>query len=217
MPKKEIPFWVVNDVETSGPRVVMHSLLSWGACTVEDRPMTMQQRLDEKRIFYAEFKPTTREFVRANMSVGCAGMHCLRPFAGDPRYDPKSEAFDPRLVLEVLDREGETPAQVMSRFQAWLKVIQPRDSTLVGVFDTVLFDAPFLQLMFTQAGVPCPYGHTGFDLKSAYRGYARNLRGQLKELDVPDERATAHCALDDAAHLAEIARQLFFNRIGIRH
>lgn len=67
--------WVSVDVETSGPSPTLHSILSIGACLVDD----------PDREFYVELKPTTDTFVASAMKVSGLDHAQLKESGVDPR------------------------------------------------------------------------------------------------------------------------------------
>ncbi|MBI4435674.1 hypothetical protein HY630_03310 [Candidatus Uhrbacteria bacterium] len=205
--------YIVNDIETAGHRVGGHAVLSWGACVVTREALTPAERRERGLTFYVELKPISREIELEAIRVGCVGLHCLRLYKGDPRYDPSSTSFDPRLVFDALERDGLWISEAVERFLSWLERVR-EGKKVVGVFDTVLFDPAFIQLLFMHGSIASPYGHHGMDLDALHKGFARNMGAKLRDLGVPDTRETAHCADDDAMYLADIARVLIYERIG---
>ncbi len=77
-----------------------------------------------------------------------------------------------------------------------------------------MFIANLFQDYCYKTGEANPYGWSGIDLDSLYRGYAREMGANLKDLGLTDDRETAHCALDDAMYLADMASELIYRRIG---
>ena len=53
----------------------------------------------------------------------------------------------------------------------------------------------------------------GLDLDSIYRGYAQRSDANLKELGVPDQREYPHRADEDAIYLAQVGRELLFEKM----
>ena len=84
--------YVSTDVEASGTHPGRYSMLSIGACLVENPGVT----------FYREIKPISRRYQTAAMRVGCLGLSNLRRYADRPAFNPKWKRFDPKQVLEAL-------------------------------------------------------------------------------------------------------------------
>jgi len=204
--------FIVNDVECSGQIIGVHGVLSWGACVVTPDSLTRNERIERGLTFYAEFQPLTKHYSIDAMRVGSVGLRCIGAFKGLSAYDVASEEFNPERVLEALRDFGESVYAGTRRFKDWLKSVAGTDE-VVGVTDTVFFDAGFINYLFGFVGEHSPYGHKGIDLDSLCRGYARNMNCGLRWLSVPDARETPHCALDDAMHLANIASRLIYREI----
>lgn len=81
--------WVSVDVETSGPSPSLHSMLSIGACLVDD----------PEQGFYIELTPTTDLFVESAMSVSGLSHAELTTTGVDPRE--AMERFEQWLVAAV--------------------------------------------------------------------------------------------------------------------
>ncbi len=206
--------YIANDVETSGSTPGINSVLSWGACVITQQKLSPRERMDRGLTFYVEFKPLTYDYEIEAMRVGCIGLRCIADLrVGDKRYDTASQYFEPRLVLETLANCGETVQEGVQRFMEWVRTLNNKNTKIVPVVDTVFFDSCFIQHLFGVAGEQSPYGWSGIDLDSLYRGYLRDMSGDLCELGLIDSRAIAHCAIDDAIFLADMAGELIFHRI----
>ena len=94
------------DVEASGNTPGKYSMLSLGACLVDDLNNT----------FYRELKPISNNFNEDAMRIGCLGLHCLEPWKYLKVFNPEHHNFDPRRALEVLMDEGEEPEKVMKEY-----------------------------------------------------------------------------------------------------
>lgn len=75
--------WVSVDVETSGPSPSLHSILSIGACLLDD----------PDKEFYVELKPTTDAFVESAMRV-----------SGLSHADLTASGVDPREAMERFEQ-----------------------------------------------------------------------------------------------------------------
>lgn len=207
--------YIANDIECSGGVVGTHSVLSWGACVVTSQEeMSHDEYVKNGMTFYTEFQPLTHNYEIEAMRVGCVGLRCLTDMDSNPRHNPISKQFDPESVLQVLSNCGETVQNGVNRFVDWVNAIRKEDTKIVPVVDTVFYDSGFIQHIFGIAERSSPYGWSGLDLDSLYRGYSRDMSGNLRELGIIDNRRTKHNALDDAMFLADMARELIFKRIG---
>lgn len=208
--KNQATIYIANDVECSGGRLGVDSVLSIGACVVTPTSLWERDYIERGFTFYREVKPQSRSFNIDAMRVGCRGLDCLAPYRGDPGYDPESADFHPTLVLDVLERVGSPPAEVARDLVAWLKRVS-EGRKIEGVVDTAFFDGGFLRVLVDKFCDSSPYGWKGTDLASMYKGFARDAHAKLEELGVPDNRATPHRALDDAIFLAQTASKLIYN------
>lgn len=204
--------YIVHDIECSGNRVGIHSVLSWGACVVTPDFRSTDNLIENGLTFYTELRPQFDQFETDAMKVGSAGLHCLRD-QKDLKYDVSSIEFQPNAVIELLREHGEELESALERFRIWLESLKKDDQEIIHVVDTVFFDSVFLQYLFSLVDMQSPFGWKGMDLASLYLGYSGNMGGNLRELGIADDREVAHCALDDAIFLSKIARELIFNRI----
>lgn len=182
--------YISVDVETSGPTPGKYSMLSIGACVIAE----------EKR-FYCELKPISRNYLLEAMRISSKGLHCLKEY-NSPEYDPAQEtAFNPKLVLNVLQGAGTEPAKVMKDFNDWIA-----DSTAgfqpTLVANPVLFDGMFISWYFDNFLGHNPFGYGGWDIGSLYRGVTGNLKGSIKDLNLRSADGLNHNALDDALQQA---------------
>ena len=173
------------DIEATGRSPGKHSMLSIGACVVGD----------EDRAFYREIKPISNNFTLEAMRVGCLGLKCLEKFRGNPEYDPKSGQFRPDLVLRVLESEGEFPAAAMSQYSEWV-LENSRGKKPVEVSKPSKFDGGYTEWYFDNyyAGNN-PFGHSGIDMGSLYKGIMRDLGA---DCDTLISGPLEHNALRDA-------------------
>ena len=215
MDKKDLTY-VALDVETAGSRLGYHPTLSIGASLITRQPMLFAEREKNGLIFYAELNPKIywRYEIEA-MRVGCSQLICLESVKKrNRRFDPASESFDCRDTLELMTHACEDTSLALERFRVWLEKVSSCKK-IEGVTDTVFFDAGRIGLCFGEDSERLmPFGWTGLDLDSAYRGYTRNPDANLRELGVPDDRQKPHRADHDAVLLAEIARVFLFEKMG---
>ena len=209
MAEKE-KLYIANDIEMAGPRVGVHSLLSWGACVVTEEKFSKEELLKQGLAYYDEIQPITWEYNEDAMRVGCLGLRCLDECQALPAYNPRSEHFEPRLVLELLHRKGTHPMIATLDFQKWIAHVG-RGCEIVPVVDTVFFDSAHILYYFSQFSSHNPYGHAGIDMDSFFRGYRKNMSATLGGATQHIDRGVHHNALDDAIFLATISREIIYN------
>lgn len=207
--------YVVNDVEAAGNLLGVHPTLSLGACVVVRDPLSYEEYLQGGLVFYAEIQPSSLKFNLEAMRVGCSHLECLEDIRKtDPRYDPTNREFRADLVLKRMQEVCEDPASALNRFWNWAEKIG-EEKSLEGVTDTVFFDSGHINLCFgVYTERLSPFGWTGLDLDSLYRGYTKRAGANLRELNVPDTRQKPHRADHDAVFLAQIARVLLYEKLG---
>jgi len=128
-----------------------------------------------------------------------------------------SSEFDPTLLLNTMRNYCEHPVVAVNKFHVWVEEIKKnfKDEKVIGITDTVFFDGGRVDLLLSQYSQrPSPFGHKGLDLGSIYRGYTKRSDAKLKELGVSDQRTKPHRADHDAVYLAQIGRELLFNKMG---
>lgn len=212
--------YIANDVEAAGTKLGYHSTLSIGSAVVPCQPIGFREYWEKGLVFYAELKPDSMKYDIEAMRVGCSQLECLEEVRlRNPSFDTESQYFAPDLVLELMLRKCEHPVSAMKRFHAWIeKVRETSDTKVVGITDTVFFDGGRFDLLFSKySKKKSPYGWSGLDLDSVYRGYRGDLRASLKSLGVLDERTKPHKADQDAVDLAQKSRVLLFEKLsGLR-
>lgn len=87
--------YISFDIEASGRTPGRYSMLSLGACLVDDTSVR----------FYKELKPISSEYIEGAMRVGSLGLKCLEPYKEDPTCNPLHADFVPKRVLEILSIE----------------------------------------------------------------------------------------------------------------
>lgn len=206
--------YIANDIECAGSMLGVHSALSWGACIVTAEEISRDEKIRRGLTFYVEFKPQSNYYELEAMRVGCVGLRCIENMLNDSRYDTTSQQFEPQLVLNALAESGETVQTGVERFMKWLNTLTDENTKIIPVINTAFFDSCFIKYLFGIAKIQSPYGWSGIDLDSLYKGYTKNIDNKLNELGIVDNRQIAHCALDDSILIADIARELIFCRIG---
>ncbi len=211
---KEEVIYIANDVEASGPRLGVDNVLSLGACVMSRERLTHQEYVERGLVFYSEIRPTNLNgFIPESMRVGCLHLDCLEALRVNyKKYDPTYISFDPRLVLIHMQRVCESAQEVAKNFRAWVRRVA-KGRKVVGVTDTVFFDGGFINLLLASLDSPSPYGWTGLDLDSVYRGYAGRADASLSELGVVDRRIKPHRSDHDAVYLAQTGQVLLFEKM----
>lgn len=176
MPKKYISI----DVETTGSVAPLYSMISLGACVIGEYDKT----------FYAELRPLDLSFEEEACKVSLKRIECLRDFVC-PADKKEDWIF---LSLMHINNHAKSPLQVMEEFSNWLKSVTGKDDELVEVSMPIKFDGGFTNYYFHRFLKQNPFGHSGLDIQSFYRGRMNNLGAKLKEF-MPD---LPHHALEDA-------------------
>jgi len=207
--------YIANDVEAAGKRLGFHPTLSLGACLVTREKLDYADYQERGLIFYAEIKPHSMECEIDAMRVGCLHLECLEEVRqSDSRYDPTSQNFNPKLVLERMRSVCEDPRMAMERFREWVRRVTG-GKWVQGVIDTAFFDSGHVNLCFgTNTDNGSPFGWGGIELNSLHRGYTGRKNAKLKQLGVPDTREKPHRADHDAVLLAQVARVLLYEKLG---
>ena len=206
---------IANDVEGAGSRLGFHPTLSFGSCVVTREPLTFKEANERGLLFYTEIRPSSLTFEIEAMLVSCLHLKCLEGIRGkDSRYDPIHKDFNPLLVLKLMRERCEDPVVAMERFRTWVETVSNGEE-VEGLTDTVFYDGGHINLCFgLNSAKPSPFGWTGLDLDSLYRGYEKRADAKLRELGVPDNRTKPHRADHDAVLLAEMARVLLYEKMG---
>lgn len=166
------------DVETAGSSPATYSMLSLGACLVDD-PV--------ESTFYVEVKPEKPAFTAEALEVT-------------------------HLSLDVLEVMGETPADAMAAFAAWIEETVPAGHRPVFVGFNAAFDWMFVSDYFERHLGLNPFGHSALDIKAFAMG---RLGGSWAETSMDvlgarylSGRPLSHHALSDAQDQAELFRAL---------
>ena len=209
MAEKE-KLYIANDIEMAATREGVHRLCFRGARVVTEEKFSKEELLKQGLVYYDEIQPITWEYNEDAMRVGCLGLRCLDECQALPAYNPRSEHFEPRLVLDLLHHKGTHPMIATLDFQKWIAHVG-RGREIVPVVDTVFFDSAHILYYFSQFSSHNPYGHAGIDMDSFFRGYRKNMSATLGEAAQHIDRGVHHNALDDAIFLATISREIIYN------
>jgi hypothetical protein len=183
--------YISVDVETSGTTPGKYSMLSLGACVVGD---TSKQ-------FYREIKPINQSYILEAMKIACLGLDCLRELGYRKEHDPKSPDFNPSSIIHTLEDVGQYPKRVMSDFKEWIISATQGFRPVLAARPT-MFDGMFIAWYFDNFLGENPFGHSGEDINSMYRGYAGNINTNIDCIKLQGQAKHTHNALDDAIEQA---------------
>ena len=206
--------YIAVDVEAAGNKLGIHSTLSIGACLVTREKKSFIDYYSSGHVFYAELRPESTAHDIEAMKVACSQLTCLYTIPKNeatPRFNHLHPDFMPEVVLSYMKKVCEDRKHAMKRFADWIKKVSPGNNKIIGITDTVFFDSGHVNLCFGKySSEPSPFGWTGLDLDSLYRGYAKRADATLKELGLPDPRPNPHRADQDAVFLAQMSQVLLF-------
>lgn len=185
--------YISFDVEASGRTPGKYSMLSLGACIVGN---TSAQ-------FYRELKPISKNFSLEAMKVSALGLRCLDALRHLDEFNPKSDKFNPLKVLNVLEEKGEDPRKVMADYADWIRT-NAAGFTPIEAAAPIKFDGMFTTWYFDNfyEGIN-PLGYSGEDMNSFYRGLTKNPNASMRDLNMRNENALTHNALEDAIQQAK--------------
>jgi len=207
--------YIALDVESAGSSLGIHSTLSVGACVIDRDELSFEEYRQKGLVFYAELQPDSRAFETDAIKVGASKLVCLEDLvrAGVKQFDVSCSEFSGLKTLTKMECICESPAAAMLRFEVWVEKVRAGREA-IGVTDTVFFDGGRIDYLFGKyCHGPNPFGWSGLDLDSIYRGYAQRSDANLKELGVPDQREYPHRADEDAIYLAQVGRELLFEKM----
>jgi len=183
MDKKYVSF----DIEASGPTPGKYSMLSLGACIVGDTSVQ----------FYRELKPISENLIVPAMLVSVKGLRCLDDLRHQEEFNPKSRNFNPHKVLEILCEKGEDPIKVMKDYAKWVKKVT-KGFNPIEAAAPIKFDGMFTTWYFDNFyDGENPFGYSGEDINSMYRGVTGNINARIAQLGLRGEDLP-HNALKDA-------------------
>ena len=169
--------YVSFDIDASGPTPGKYSMLSLGACIVGD--ISTQ--------FYREIKPISRNLIFPAMRVSAKGLRCLDDLKGDDEFNPGSERFNPHKVLDVLYEKGVAPEKVMEEYAVWVREVA-KGFKPVEAAAPIKFDGMFTSWYFDNFYEgENPFGHSGEDINSMYRGVMRDINAHTAQLNIRGE------------------------------
>ncbi len=207
--------YIVIDVETTGDRIGVDSMLSLGACVVPRVKRTFAEQKMLGEIFYVEMKPTSLYYVPAAVAVGASKLVALGPVWDKPMFIPGHTACNvPEMLRYLQDSEVTVfPATAMRKFAAWVQKVGHLKH-VVGVTNTTFFDSGWNNYYCTTHGDFAPlFGWLGIDLRSFWGGATGNPDAKLKTAHDEGDRPFKHRADHDACAHAETARVVLFEKL----
>jgi hypothetical protein len=183
MDKKYVSF----DIEATGGTPGKYAMISLGACLVGDTSVQ----------FYREIKPISRNVIPAAMRVSAKGLRCLEDLKHLDEFNVDSSTFNPQRVLDVLEEKGLYPEQVMIDYADWVHKVT-RGFKPVEAAAPIKFDGMFTGWYFDNFyDGNNPFGHTGEDINSLYRGATGDINAHIVQLGIRGDDLP-HNALEDA-------------------
>jgi len=183
MDKKYISF----DIEASGPTPGKYSMLSLGACIVGNTSVQ----------FYREIKPISKNFIFPAMQISAKGLRCLDDLKDGAEFNPESNKFNAKKVLDILYEKGEHPKKVMKEYAGWIKTVT-KGFKPVEAAAPIKFDGMFTNWYFDNFyDNKNPFGHSGEDINSMYKGITKDLNAHIAQLGLRG-KDLPHNALEDA-------------------
>jgi hypothetical protein len=187
--------YVSGDVETLGPRIGVHSMISFGACFAFNQDIQIYQEIKPINNNYAldeNGKPTA-------MRIGCLGIESLMPYRGKSGFDPTDEeSFSPELVLPILHKEGRTPKEAMNNYCDWAEK-HGGGLYLMYAAAPIVFDGGFQNFYFSQyCERENPFSFSGEDINSMYRGAVGDIYANIRDLNLRPPGGLDHNSLNDS-------------------
>jgi len=215
--------YIALDIEASGPRVGVHSMLSIGACIVPREPLSYDWIQEKGLGFYAEIHPASLNFSHPEIRIGASELDALKDYCAEllkqspsrvPRYYPGHNCFEPELALRYLQESTrcETAPVAMRRLGTWVKNFG-RMKEVIPVVDTTFFDSGWINYYCALAGLDPIFGHNGIDLRSMWAGMTNNPTASLKTVGVRDDNMRPHHALHDAVWLSQAASMVLYRKM----
>lgn len=142
---------------------------------------------DPQQTFYVELQPVNNQFKPGALAIS-------------------------GLSLEELAERGLSPAEAMSRFEAWLQARIPPQHQPIFVAFNAPFDWMFVNDYFHRFLGRNPFGHSALDAKAFYMGLTGAPWSEATVRHIAarylDGRPLTHNALQDAQDQAEMFRKM---------
>jgi hypothetical protein len=178
--------YVSVDIESNGQYPWNSSMLSLGACIVDGK---------YDKTFYAELKPINQGYLIENFKIRASSLNCLKGY--------NHSNFNPKEVFEILKQKGENSEKVIPEFANWVLENtlshRPILSAAPIIFDG-MFVSYYLDKFYKGKN---PFGHSGEDINSIFRGNVRDIKANIKELSLRENGKLRHNALEDAVQQAK--------------
>lgn len=190
--------YISVDIESSGPIPGEYSLLSIGACVVENPSST----------FYAELKPLNNNYLPKAMEVNGLSLEKLQK-EGEP---PTSAMSRFETWISGLLGGGATPSGGDDSPEVAASFVAGKIKPVFLAFNAT-FDWSFTHWYFIKFLGRDPFGISGLDIKAYFMGqhhvrWQETTKKHVKKIYPPNQTHT-HNALDDALEQAQIFSQMF--------
>jgi DNA polymerase III epsilon subunit-like protein len=178
--------YISVDVETSGQFPWNSSMLSLGACVVDGK---------FDKTFYAELKPINRDYLIENFKIGASSLNCLK--------DYNFNNFDAEEILKILLKKGKEPKKAILEFTNWVLENTSGYKPVLAAAP-IIFDGMFVSYYMNKFYLgENPFGFSGEDINSIFRGSVRDIKANIKELSIREKGRLRHNALEDAVQQAK--------------
>ena len=193
--------YISTDVESSGSIPGPYSMLSLGACDVDNPSLT----------FYRELKPIMAAYEVDALKVAVRGLESLKDLLDLSEYNPDDPLFNPAKVMNHLTQYGQDQRQAMLEFADWVEdVAQERKPVFVAFNAT--YDWSFVNWYFKNFVGKNPFGISGLDIKAYYMGKFNTTWLDTVKRRMPKDffplGGHTHNALEDAVEQAEIYKRI---------
>ncbi|MBT4376416.1 hypothetical protein HOD29_03510 [archaeon] len=185
--------YIAVDIESSGQYPWSSSMISIGACVVDGK---------FDKTFYAELKPITDKYIYENFKIGASSLDCL-----------EGELFSPENALKVLKEKGEKPEIIMPHFTEWI-LENTQGYTPIIAAAPIKFDGVFVSYYMDKFNNSYdPFGYSGEDINSIFRGSVKDIHASIKELSMRPNGELRHNALEDAV---QEGKELWVSLVNMR-
>ena len=137
--------------------------------------------------------------------MGASSLNCLKNY--------NHEKFNPEDVLEILEEDGWKPEEVMKFFSDWI-LKNTEGYTPIIAAAPIKFDGMFVSYYMDKFNKGYdPFGYSGEDINSIFRGNVKDIHASIKELGIRPEGKLRHNALEDAV---QEAKELWVSMVQMR-
>jgi len=185
--------YISVDVETTGPTPGNYSMVSLGACVVGQTSVQ----------FYEEIKPLEgASFLTEALEIIKPGIKCKSDRTKE-LYEENKNRDGQKSFINDLKEKGTGPMTAMNTFKKWIETIVEEGYKPIMAAAPIVFDGMFINWYFNKTGTPNPFGHSGEDMNSLYRGMTRNIYVSLDDIEVNYKPNPKHNTLEDAIYQAK--------------